>query len=235
MQNHLNNIAVLFFSRSAESEAEAKSFSGDGSLPADSRLADELISHTARQIAQSGLPSILFDEKRQRGRSFGERFSNAFKEVFAMGFEYVIAVGNDTPELQAEHIEKAARDLFSGKADVVLGPACDGGTWMTAYSRRAFETAAFRDLPWQSPRLYKTMLDTLDDDISISVLEPLADIDDAHTLKQFLKRNDPRLRRLLRSLQSIIASITLPGSKVARRVKNIFLQPSLPRRAPPFA
>lgn len=228
------NIAILFFSRSAESEAAEKSLAADGSLAVNTRLAEELISHTERQIAQSKLPCIPFDESRQRGHTFGERFANAFGQLFAMGFDYVISVGNDTPGLKTGHLEKAAQKLITGEADVVLGPARDGGTWLTAYSKAAFDADKFRELPWQSSRLFQAILNTLEEGFSVSCLSRLADIDDAKTLWLFLNGFNRRLRNLRNTLRAILPSnIKLSGEDPQQPGCALPLS-TFPQRAPPL-
>jgi len=202
-----SNIAILFFSRSAKAEGQNKRFLQEQNIPQNTRVAELLITHTYSQIQKTDLPCFHIDEKQQVGNNFGERLTNAFQQIFKKGYNYVISVGNDTPQLKAKHIREAARQLGSTKADIVLGPDIDGGTWLMGYSRDSFRESTFRHLPWNTAHLLDTILERYDGN-EIHLLEKLCDIDFAKDLKAFLDRqtSEVRLRDLLRQLQSIIAS-----------------------------
>ena len=64
----------------------------------------DLNRHTIRQIEHSGLDYFHFTEKEQEGGDFGERFIHAIQSVFNKGYEYIITLGNDTPQLRTKHI-----------------------------------------------------------------------------------------------------------------------------------
>ncbi|WP_171032874.1 TIGR04282 family arsenosugar biosynthesis glycosyltransferase [Fodinibius saliphilus] len=207
MKKDTSHIAVLFFSRSASAEAQNKIFTVDNHSPKNDQLAQQLISHSRKQIVQSGLPFIEFDEQLQQGHDFGERFAHAFTTMFEMGYQHVIAVGNDTPELCSGHIEQAADLLLTGKADIILGPAKDGGTWLTAYTKEAFDERNFRQHPWQEKTLCSSLIQRYSEQFSVTTLELLADIDDAHTLQSFIQRTSHKFPTLVCQLQSILATI----------------------------
>ncbi|MDZ7682817.1 MAG: DUF2064 domain-containing protein [Fodinibius sp.] len=181
----MQNTAILFFSRSAHAESGYKQFVTDRQK--NSCIAHSLIRHTLRQAEQTGLPVFHIDEQQQQGTTFGARFTNAFAQIFARGYDYVISIGNDIPELQSHHITKAARQLTSGQTDAVLGPDADGGTWLMGYSRAAFSADTFRKLPWQSSRLLDTIIEQRSD-IAIHQLELLADIDNAREFNALFER-----------------------------------------------
>ena len=97
-----NDTAILFFANSAEEDFARKKF--------DYRavsLFQDLTQHTLKTIESTGLPFFHFTEKEQLGNTFGERFAHAFASLFALGYTKVISVGNDSPNLTAQHILKA--------------------------------------------------------------------------------------------------------------------------------
>lgn len=65
----------------------------------------------------------------QRGDSLGERMSHAFAHLFASSFSRIVLIGGDLPVLPGEFLERAYASLDAG-ADVVLGPAADGGYYL---------------------------------------------------------------------------------------------------------
>jgi len=236
MDKQFPKVALLFFSRSPGTEANCKHLTYPFKKRSNTRVAEALIRHTQQQIIESGLPCFIFDEKRQRGSTFAERFTNAFEVVFAKGFEHIIAIGNDTPGLKTDHLIHATRRLTSGKADIVLGPATDGGTWLTGYSRHAFDADAFCGLPWNSPDLLDETLRRSPQNCTITLLEEFADIDDHASLQQFVNTlyGDWSLAGLARLIQSVLSGNGFPSVEIVHsHFLNLFFKSHL-LRAPPL-
>ncbi|MGV9713150.1 TIGR04282 family arsenosugar biosynthesis glycosyltransferase [Gordonia sp. NPDC003424] len=83
------------------------------------------------------LPSCIRIE--QRGESFGERLANAHLDTTAMGFDRLVQIGMDTPQLTASTLADALAELDPAHRRCVLGDAADGGWWAfgTALARGA--------------------------------------------------------------------------------------------------
>jgi len=130
----------------------------------------------------------------QRGDDLGERMADAFTRRFAEGERRVVIVGSDCPWLRGTHIAKASAKL--GGADVLLGPATDGGYWLVA--QRPPGLAIFSDIPWSSP---ETLGDTRKRIRALGgtwlELEELVDIDTVDDLELVL--SDPRTPEALRA------------------------------------
>jgi rSAM/selenodomain-associated transferase 1 len=77
----------------------------------------------------------------------GERLDSAFRDAFRDGFQRVMVVGSDCPEIGPEDLGLADERL--SETDVVLGPAIDGGYWLLGLRRPA--PFLFRDMPWSTP------------------------------------------------------------------------------------
>lgn len=75
-----------------------------------------------------------FALRSQEGGDLGARMARALQTELA-GAEQVLLIGSDTPHLSAAHLQAAARLLIEG-AEVVLGPALDGGYWLVGAARR---------------------------------------------------------------------------------------------------
>ena len=134
----------------------------------------------------------------QRGDDLGERMDDAFTRRFAEGERRVVVVGSDCPWFNAIHVAKAAAKL--GGADVVLGPASDGGYWLVA--QRPPGLAMFARIPWSSPdTLERTRKRITALGGTWSELEVLVDIDTAEDLELVLEnaRTPDILRRRLLS------------------------------------
>ena len=104
-----------------------------------------ILEHTIEQVTTSGarvilsladvpsgrwLREITVPIEIQRGEALGDRMYDAFERRFAEGETRVVVVGSDCPWLKASHVALATAKL--GGADVVLGPADDGGYWLVA-------------------------------------------------------------------------------------------------------
>ncbi|MCF8030579.1 MAG: TIGR04282 family arsenosugar biosynthesis glycosyltransferase, partial [Desulfohalobiaceae bacterium] len=64
----------------------------------------------------------------QSGESLGERMENAFQLMFEQGCAKAVLIGSDCPGLEVSILEEAFRALDT--ADVVFGPAWDGGYYL---------------------------------------------------------------------------------------------------------
>ncbi len=87
----------------------------------------------------------------QRGGDLGERLRNCFADLFAMGFESVIAIGADSPTVPGELIYDAFDCLDEGD-DLVLGPTPDGGYYLIGM--RALHDTLFAGVPWSTPEVF---------------------------------------------------------------------------------
>lgn len=92
----------------------------------------------------------------QEGDGLGERLANAFAEVFGRGYLSAAVVGTDSPDLPLQYIGDAFERLATGEADVVFGPAVDGGYYLAAMNRSLPEL--FREVPWSTDQVLVTSL-----------------------------------------------------------------------------
>ncbi len=176
----IKNTAVLIFANSSAEEQLQKT------IPNSIALFDVLNRKTLETVRRSGLPYFHVTEKEQQGVTFGERFTNAIQHVFDEGYENIITIGNDTPQLKPTHLLKSAALLIQKK--LVLGPSQDGGFYLMGIRRSHFEPASFLKLPWQTARLSGAISRLLGDtcDAEIHKLQLLNDIDRLGDAKQLL-------------------------------------------------
>lgn len=223
------NTAILIFSRTAEEEARAKTFSPRQSHVANRRIAQSLIRHTAATARKTGLPVFTCFSRDQRGSHFGERLANAMQAVFAQGYARVIAIGNDSPEISAALLLRAARGL--AEQNLVLGPAPDGGVYLIGMHRAVFDPKRFTSLPWQSDHLSESWTTYFSG--AITWLPAVHDIDRAGDLRRYLQ-STPRFGALRQKLLSLLASaapIPVPAPAHSPRPAHFS---AIPQRAPPW-
>jgi rSAM/selenodomain-associated transferase 1 len=103
----------------------------------------------------------------------GSRLETAFREAFRWG-KKVVVVGTDAPDVDAEVVEEAFRRL--GEADLVLGPAADGGYYLLGL--RDVAPDLFRDVPWSSEKVLATTLERAEAlGLKVALLPTLLDVD----------------------------------------------------------
>ncbi len=76
----------------------------------------------------------------QQGDGLGERLAGVFAELFAAGADAAVIVNSDSPGLPPEYLEQAFVEL--ARADLVLGPAADGGYYLIGAGRQARSAGA---------------------------------------------------------------------------------------------
>lgn len=87
----------------------------------------------------------------QTGSDLGERLSNAFSYTFERGAKRVIAIGSDSPGIDAAIIKDAFRGLK--KSGCVIGPSSDGGYYLIGLSR--FYKEIFEGIDWSTDKVLK--------------------------------------------------------------------------------
>lgn len=118
----------------------------------------------------------------QRGSDLGERMLNAFKDTFSKGFDHVVLIGSDLPEISTEIINKAFTEL--NKNEIVFGPSEDGGYYLIGMSK--LHPCVFTNKPWSTTHLLsETIAELKHKIVDVSLLQTLNDIDTFEDLKQF--------------------------------------------------
>lgn len=168
--------AILVFARSSKVEAVHKSiFRGE-------QLFDALTNHVLETVSKTHLSYFHFSEENQIGNSFGERFANAIQEVFEKGFHQIITIGNDTPQLRAYDIIKAAEQLCTNTS--VIGQSVDGGFYLMGLHKSQFDKDAFLQLAWQTSKVSRQLIQLLSQgNTEVFQLPILLDIDSRSDVK----------------------------------------------------
>jgi rSAM/selenodomain-associated transferase 1 len=147
---------------------------------------------------------------RQRGEDLGERLFRALSEA---GEEaaFVAALGSDHPTLPVEVVHRAFEGLEQG-ADVVLGPAEDGGYYLIALRAGAVSRRLFAEIEWSTARVLAATLDRCRElKLAVEMLPPASDVDTPEDLSRLAARmiagdlGCPCTRKLLESWNRIPA------------------------------
>ncbi len=193
--------AILLFSRKAEEEVYAKKLSSSLNSDQNRQLFSHLISKSKQLMYDSGLDYFHSSEFIDNdSRSFGLKLSTAVNFVFNKGYESIIIIGNDTPNLSLNQIQKAQENL---KNDInTIGPSTDGGTYLIAFQKSDFNTENFEALSWCTNELNEELKIELSGfGHAIKELDILGDLDNRKDFDNYLVENkNSSLRKLYQFL-----------------------------------
>ncbi|MEP6390809.1 MAG: TIGR04282 family arsenosugar biosynthesis glycosyltransferase [Halioglobus sp.] len=117
----------------------------------------------------------------QQGEDLGERMQTALA-VSLDEYDAAVLVGSDCPGLSPQYLQHAL--LALGEADLVVGPALDGGYVLLAM-RREFPWL-FTQMNWGGDDVLAQTLSRAEmHGINVRLLEPLADIDRPEDLQHW--------------------------------------------------
>lgn len=221
--------ALLVFAQSAAADARLKRLSGQPQITI--RVLAQLNQRTRQLADATGLPVLHAAALIPPTGGFGEQLTAALSEVFARGFERVLVVGNDCPDLTTAHLTQAALALES--ASVVLGPDRRGGLYLLGLSRAAFERLPTGQMPWQTSQLARAIKHEYDG-WSIAELSPLGDVNSRADLRNY-QANTPLTAAFIRHLLAIgLATDQIRTSTGRSRTVRISLRTDA-LRGPPGA
>lgn len=149
-------------------------------------------------------PPIAVPSFRQHGGDLGERLWRGLARV-GRSASRVAAVGSDHPGLTLARVHEAFA-LLEGGADVVLGPAADGGYYLVAVRTERLDRRLFEGISWSTGAVLGQTLERCAElGLAVELLPEATDVDtprDLARLAATLTAGDagcPRTRRLLDS------------------------------------
>ena len=199
----------------------------------------------ARDLALRHVPPARLQVLPQAGQSFGERFERAVALAFAAGYQQVVTVGSDTPELDAAALERAFDGLGTAPGaarSAVIGPSLDGGYYLLGLS--SFSQAPFADIAFGSAQVAADTVAALEQaGYAVDLLAPLPDIDDLQDVGRVATRLSVRRHmrpgagsgdvRLLAALLAVLyAVLSFPSIETDLALSRDELRPLGPRGPP---
>lgn len=113
----------------------------------------------------------------------GDKLGKGFESGFSSGAQSVTAIGTDCPNITKEDYKLVGDVIDSKKADVVIGPALDGGYYLISTNQK--EARLFDDIPWSARDTLKATLELIDSqNLRVTLLDPKEDIDDVESLER---------------------------------------------------
>ena len=140
------------------------------------------------EAMRAWLPGVRL--RAQSGGDLGARMSAAFTQAFERGASRVAIIGTDAPGVTSGVVVEALAAL--DRAEVVVGPADDGGYYLLALKEPRPEL--FRGIAWSTATVLEdTLRLAADEELGVHQRPPLRDVD----TPEDLRAEWPRVRPLL--------------------------------------
>ena len=141
----------------------------------------------------------------QQGRDLGERLAELLAGLIAEGHAGAIAIDSDSPTLPMAYVAAAARVLRRNMADVVIGPADDGGYYLIGVT--APQPRLFEGMAWSTSSVLPTTLARVNElGLRAHVLPTWFDVDterDLTRLRDEMKTDGSGPRRTFALLRAL--------------------------------
>ena len=122
----------------------------------------------------------------QTGPDLGARMEQSLGDLFAAGYQRVVLIGSDLPDLPLKEINQAFELLHD--VDVVYGPARDGGYYLVGESTHCPDL--FRNIPWSTGVvLEESLRKAATVGMFTARLPVYEDLDDISAVEKFLERS----------------------------------------------
>jgi len=116
----------------------------------------------------------------QKGMDLGERMKNAFEDSFDRGYNRVIGIGTDLPDLSSDTLQTGLDALETHHT--VFGPAKDGGYYLLGMNQMI--PKIFENKPWSTETLLQeTEKELIQLGYTVKRLQTMNDIDTIEDLK----------------------------------------------------
>lgn len=136
---------------------------------------DKFVFYSGEPCEKDAWDPDLFIKEAQQGKNLGERMCNALKLLFREGYQKLVLIGTDCPDINETILLNAFHAL--AEFDVAIGPAEDGGYYLIGMN--TIHEELFDDISWSSSRVLGQTLSKLHSKgLSSFLLPRLRDVDD---------------------------------------------------------
>lgn len=192
--------AIILFARTVESESKEKQLLLRNGK-ANRNALNLLRLHAVEVIKDSKLPYFIFSEEEQIGESFAVKITNAYQQIFDLGFDNVICIGSDTPSITTKDITTATQLLQ--QKQVVCGPTQCGGSYLLGINKSVFNKKIFSGLAWQTAQLFDDITEGFKD---CGIMNELPELNNAAQLSA-LRFSPLKIIGVAQSLLKLVNSV----------------------------
>jgi hypothetical protein len=113
--------------------------------------------------------------------------AHALSSTFEKGFEKVVLIGTDIPDIPVDYLHDAFKAL--DKKDAVIGPSQDGGYVLIGFNRQGFSQSVFKGVVWSTATVCEKTLELMDlNRISCHKLPLWYDVDTGEDFNALIQR-----------------------------------------------
>jgi rSAM/selenodomain-associated transferase 1 len=123
----------------------------------------------------------VYSKHIQEGDDLGQRMLNAFFDGIEDGYEKVVLIGSDIPDISKKIIEDAFAKLDDH--DVVVGPAEDGGYYLIGMKNA--HKQLFEGMEYSQPNVFQDLVDEIESSgMKYATTQTLFDLDTKADMKK---------------------------------------------------
>lgn len=120
----------------------------------------------------------------QNGKDLGERLNNIFVQKSAEGYDAIVVIDSDSPDLPKSIVQESFEFLMSGRTEAVFGPCYDGGYFLVGLRKPHPEL--FQSIPWSTAAvLQKTLEAAAKNAVKTKLLQRWNDLDTFEDLCEY--------------------------------------------------
>lgn len=155
--------------------------------------------------------------------NLGRRLHQGIRQALGAGAQQVVVIGTDCPDLTPDLLAQAFEALQ--RADLVLGPAVDGGYYLLGL--RADHPELFTGMAWGTDQvLTQTLAQAAALDLTVANLPPLADIDRPEDVYRWERAAGRTAARLLEPRMSVIIPTWNEAAGLGETLARVQMAPS---------
>ncbi len=219
--------AILYFAYRPDVEAVRKPIFSDHGTQVNAHFYHCLQEELFGQLTPLGLPVIHIDDQKQRGEGFGERFCNAIEDVLNRGYDKLIVIGNDVPELKTASYQEVIEALDKGGSCIV--PTESGGTGLIGIQAEDYDRGQWMNVSWQTGGVYKQLSKSIKDCTILGLVHELNSLSDVFAYLEVRRGKDAiafLIESILNPLQNYVPLLASEKEKQVIRRRKL--------RGPPF-
>jgi len=119
----------------------------------------------------------------QAGINLGDKMKNALTAGFEKGYEKIIILGSDIPDINSEIIKQAFGNI---NKTPVIGPCEDGGYYLIGFDAYSFDESFFTEIEWSSASVFDETVKKMKKlNLYPALLKTLTDIDDINDYNNY--------------------------------------------------
>jgi len=147
--------------------------------------------------------------RHQGSGSLGERIKRAFDESFQIGYQRIVIIGSDCPEISVDLLNTSFTHLE--KNDLVLGPATDGGYYLVGL--HSMFPGLFDKIPWGTDHVFQRTFEIAQRlRMQVFILPCLCDVDRPEDLNVWEKvlqsKTSPKISVIIPTLNEAETILT---------------------------